>query len=108
MYSVSKSEMFHRREYLAERIENLGHGRYLPVEVPAVDIYGKGKHLGLTGMDVHINPFVVEFEPGTVESGDLCPFHKLQERWKGKRELLEEVKLDLLEARGGNPTNNRF
>ena len=47
MIFVRKGEMLHRREYWVttsnlKRIENLGHGGYLPVEVPAVDIYGEG------------------------------------------------------------------
>jgi hypothetical protein len=42
MNVVYKSEMFHCREHLAKYIENLGYGGYLPVKVPAVDIYGKG------------------------------------------------------------------
>jgi hypothetical protein len=44
---------FHRRKYLAERIGNLSHGRYLPVKVPAIDTYRKSIHLGLlTGVHV--------------------------------------------------------
>src|SRR6267154_1753694 len=38
---VSKSEVPHRREDLAKCIGNLCHGRYLPVEVPAINRYKK-------------------------------------------------------------------
>jgi len=47
MYLMFKNEMFHRSGYLAERIGNLCHGRYLPVEVPAFDDYASDMHLGL-------------------------------------------------------------
>jgi hypothetical protein len=55
MFLVFKSEIFHRREHLAERMENLCHGRYLPVDVRAADTYGKGKRRsGLSrGIDMH-------------------------------------------------------
>ena len=56
MNFVRKSEMLHRGEYLAKRLENLSHGGYLPVEVPAVDNYGKGWHwLGLREIDLRVN-----------------------------------------------------
>ena len=52
MCVLSKSEVFHRGEHLAERIGNLCHGRYLPVQVPAKD----RMHLSpLTRIDPHIN-----------------------------------------------------
>ena len=44
---VSKSEMLHRRERWAEKIRDLCRGRYLPVEVIAIDNHGKGIRLGL-------------------------------------------------------------
>jgi hypothetical protein len=108
MFLVSKSEMLHRREHLAERIENLCHGRDLPVEVPAVDIYEKGTHLGPTGIHRHKDSLLVELEFGTVEPEVLCCVHKLQETWDRKCELVEKDNLKLLEARGGDPMNECF
>jgi hypothetical protein len=98
--------MLHRREHFAERIGKLYHGRNLPVEVPAEDKYAKGIHLGLTpGEDSHTNVLVIEIEYGTVEPEVLCCVHKLQETWDRKCELVEEVDIKPLEARGGDPTN---
>ncbi|KAF8469433.1 hypothetical protein DFH94DRAFT_773868 [Russula ochroleuca] len=109
MCLVFENEMLHRRKYLTERIENLGHGRYLPVEVPAVDTCGKDIRLGLlAGIETHVNVFTGEPETSTVGLEVLCCVHKLQEPWNGKRELLEERNEDLLEARGGDSTNNCF
>ncbi len=75
---------------MAKRFENLSHGRYLPVEVPAVDrafISGLSRGIGL-----HMNSLAVEIKPGTVEPEVLYYYvHKLQEMWNGKRELLEEL-----------------
>ena len=107
MNFVFKSEMLHRREHLAERIGNLCHGRYLPVEVPAVDPYGKGIHLVPT-IDQRINSLQGEHKSGTVKPEVLCCVHKLQEASDGKRELVEEANIKLLEARGGDPMNKCF
>jgi len=108
--SVHKSEMLHRGEYLAKRIENLGHGGYLLVEVLAVNVYGKGVHwhIGPRGIDLRVNSVVGKAELGTVEPDVVCPRHELQELWNGKRELLEVANLEILEARSGDPTKNRF
>src|SRR6266576_1589377 len=102
--------MLHRGEYLAKRIRNLSHGGYLPVEVPGVDIYGKGIHwhIGLRGADLHVNSLAVRAELGTVEPEVFCSPHELHELWNGKCELLEVANLEILEARGGDPTKNRF
>jgi hypothetical protein len=110
MNIVRKSEMLHRREYLAERIEDLSHGGYLPVEVPAVDNHGKGSqwHIGLKGIDPHVNFLAVKVELGTVEPEVVCSLHELQELWNGKRELLMVASLEIFEARDGDPTKNRF
>jgi hypothetical protein len=102
--------MLHRREHLAKRTGNLSHGGYLPVEVPAVDIYGKGIqwHIVLRGIDLHVNSLPVEDELGTVEpEGSYSP-DELQELWNGKRELLGVANLEILETRSGDPTKNRF
>jgi hypothetical protein len=69
MYLVFESEVLYRREYLTERIENLSHGRYLPVEVPAADMYGKGIHLGLLWrIHFHTNSILRGLEFDSVES----------------------------------------
>ena len=110
MSLVFKSEMFHHREQMAKRIEDLCHGRYLPIEVPAEDIYDEGRfHLGLPrGIDLHMNVLAVEPEFCAVEPEVLCCVHKLHETWDRKRELVEEVNLELLEARSGDPMNKCF
>jgi hypothetical protein len=114
MKTVYKSEMLHHGEDLAKRIENLGNGGYLPVEVPAVDIYGEGivfndlLHIGLRGIDIDVNSLAVEVDPGTVEPEVFCSPDELHELWNGKRELLGVANLEILEARSGDPTENRF
>src|SRR5258708_6077367 len=111
MDPVFKSEMLYRREYLVKRMENLCHGRHLPVEVPAVACYDEGIRLGpLAEVEIHINSLAGELELGTVEPEVLCRVHKLQEMRDGKREfkLLEEVNFELLEARSGDSTNDLF
>src|SRR5258707_2175594 len=111
MYLVFESEMLHRRESLTKRMENLGHGRYLPVEVPAVDTYVKGMHFGLdllTGIYLHVNMLVRELEFGLAEPQVLRRVYKLYEVWDGKGELLEEEHLELLELRCSDLTNNCF
>src|SRR6266566_2140295 len=110
MYLVYESEMLNRREHLAKRIENLSHGRYLPVKAPTVDTYVKAIHLGLvigllTGIYIHINMLIKELELAVAEPEVLCRVHKLHEVRDGKGELLEEEDLELLEARGRDPTN---
>ena len=110
MYLVFKSEMLHRREQMAERIENLCHGRYLPIEVPAEDKYNEGHfHLGLPrGIDLHKNSIVLEPKICAVEPEVLCCVHKLHETWDRKCELGEELNFELLKARSGDPMNKCF
>jgi hypothetical protein len=109
MYTVFEGEMLHHRRYLAERIENLSHGRYLPVKVPAVDIYRKGIHLGLlTRVHLRYNAVVKKLDITTVEPEVLCCVHKLQEKWDRKGKVFEEQNVELLEARGDDPTDKRF
>ena len=110
MYLVFKSEMLHRREQMAERIENLCHGRYLPIEVPAGDIYNEGRfHIGLPrGIDLHLNLIVIEPEFCGVAPKVLYCVYKLHETWDRKRELVEEDNSELLEARSGGPMNKCF
>jgi hypothetical protein len=106
MYVVFKNQMVHRRKHLAERVGNLCHGRYLPVEMPAEDNYADGKCPGLPmEKDHHIDSLVGESESGTVEPDVFCRVNKLLETRDGKCELVEEFKLKLLEARSGNPTD---
>src|SRR6266403_1676318 len=101
--------MLHRREYLARRIENLCHGTYLPVQVPAVDDHGKGVHRSPhLRIELHIDVVVKELEFGTAETEVLCHVHKMLELWNGKRDSLEEVNFKQLEAKSGDPTNKRF
>jgi hypothetical protein len=102
--------MFYSGEQWAKRVGNLGHGGYLPVEVPAVDIYGKGIvwHIDLKRIDLHVNVLAVKFELGTVKPEAFCSPHELQELWNGKRELLVVVNLKNLEARSGDPIKNSF
>jgi hypothetical protein len=108
-YLVLKSEIFHHKEHLADRIENLCHGRDLPVKVPTFGNYANDMHLRLsTGIERHINYRLGEPEDGTVEPEILCYVHKLQETGDGKCQLVEEFNLKLLEARSDNPMNKRF
>src|SRR6266852_9498769 len=102
--------MLHRGEYLAERVEILGHGGYLPVEVPACDNYGKRSqwHIGLGGIDLHVNSLTVKVKICTVEPEAFYSSHELQELWNGKCKLLEKTNLEILEARRGDPTKNCF
>jgi hypothetical protein len=61
-------------------MENLCHGRYLQVEGPAVDLYGKDMHLGpFRRIHIYMNPIIRELEVGTVKPEALCRGHKLQE-----------------------------
>src|SRR6267154_709520 len=108
MYLVYKSEVLHRREHLAKRIGNLCHGRYLPVEVPAINPYSKSKRDRLTEKHLHIDELVVKHDHGFVKREVLCCVHKLRETWNGKYELLEESNPQVFEARSRDPTHNRF
>jgi hypothetical protein len=61
MYLVFEGDILHRKEYLAELIENSSHERYLPVQVLVLDTYRKRIHLGhLTG--VHLGTTTCSFE----------------------------------------------
>ena len=105
---VLKSEVLQCREDLAERIGNLCRGRYLPVEVPASNTYTKGKRVGLTERHQQTNELALEPDYGIVEPEVLRRVHKLRETLNGKRELPEELNSQVFEARGRDPTNNRF
>jgi hypothetical protein len=54
---------------LANRIENLDHGGYLLVEVPVVEVYGKGNHwhVGLRGIDLYVDSLAEKGELGAVK-----------------------------------------
>src|SRR6266403_2395505 len=108
MYLVSEGEMLHRKEFSAERIGKLSLGRYLPVKVPAEDIYRKDTRPGLTGIHLHYNFIVRELKLGIDEPEVLWCVRKLQKTCNGKRLLLEKVNFELLEAGGGDPINKRF
>jgi hypothetical protein len=102
--------MFHRGEYLAKRVENLDRGGYPPLEMPAVENYGKGRqwYVGLRGIDLQGNPLGIKVEIGTVEREVFCSSDELQELWNGKQKLLVVTNLENLQARGGDPTKNGF
>src|SRR6266576_1789192 len=110
MIIVRKSEMIHHGEYLAKRIEYLDHGGYLPVEMPTVDNHGKGIpwHIGLSGIELHVNSLAGKVELGMVKPEVFYSSHELHELWNGKCELLEVANIETLEARSGDPTKNRF
>ena len=55
-----------------------------------------------------MNLLVLEPDHGIIESEVLRCAHKLRETWNGKRELLEESNHQAFQARGRDPTNNRF
>jgi hypothetical protein len=55
-----------------------------------------------------MNFLVVEQDLGIVEPEVLCCVRKLREKWYGKRELLEESNTQVFEARGRDPTKDRF
>jgi hypothetical protein len=92
------------------RIGNLCHGRYLPVEVPAINYYSKGIRyvVGAKEKRLHPNLIVFESDDGIVGPKVFRCIHELRETWNGKRELLEKPNLQVFEARGRDPTNNRF
>jgi hypothetical protein len=86
----------------------LGRGIYLPVEVPATSRYKKGVRVGLTEKYHHFSFLVLERDDGTVEPEVLCCAHKLREMWNGKREVIEELNSQPIEARGRDSTKDRF
>jgi hypothetical protein len=109
MQLVFKSEILHRREYLAEKIGNQYHRNYPPVEVAAIDIYGKRIRLGFPqGTDLHINSLIIEPKICPLELEVLWCAHKLQETWDGKHGPMEEFNFGLLEARSCDPINKCF
>jgi hypothetical protein len=109
MYIVYKSEMLHHIECLAKSVGNLCNGRYLPVEGGATNTYRKAMHLGsLTGIHLHMNFITREIEICPAEAEVFYSPHKMQGMWDGKRELVEEHDVKLLEARGGDPMNKCF
>jgi len=69
MFSVVKSEIRHWGECWFKDAENLCHGRYLPVEVFAENMYIKGKHGGLrVGIYPNCHSAIMETDPGCAES----------------------------------------
>jgi hypothetical protein len=110
MLVAFKSEVFHRRECLTRRIEYSCHQTCLLAEVLATGTNGKGIHLGLSRIHLHINSMRTERkeEYGTVEPEVLCCIHKVQETWNYARACPGEANDELLEARGGDPTNKPF
>jgi hypothetical protein len=68
----------------------------------------KGIRVGLTEKHLNIKFLVPERDHGIVEPQVFYSVHKLRETWNGKRELLEESEVQVFEARGRDPKNNRF
>src|SRR6266403_255910 len=111
MFIEFESETLHRGEHLAERIENLCNGRYLPVEMTAEDTYSKGIYLCLlssTGIHLHVYFLTRKLGRSAAQPKAFCSAHKLFEMWDRKRELIEEQDLKLLKARGRHSMNNSF
>jgi hypothetical protein len=109
--------MFYSSERLTGRIENLGHGRYLPVELPGNYAHRKGivirlaslSGLGhLTKIRTHRNVIPREVDFDTVKPEVLCCVQKRQKTWNGERGWLKEQSAEPPEARGGDPMNNHF
>jgi hypothetical protein len=75
----------------------------LPVEGTASDAYANMR-LGVA----EINFVGREHNLGSVEPTIFYCIDKMQETWNRKCEFVEELKLEPLEARGGDPTNNLF
>jgi len=71
MYLVFQSEMLHRREHSARRIENLCNGRYQPVSTSVPS----------WGYQLHIDLLAGELELGTAEPEFLYGVNKQQEMW---------------------------
>jgi hypothetical protein len=73
-FPIFESEMLHRREHFTRRIQSSYRGKYLPVEVPPIDAYGKG-HGHATwrrfGTKLEQNPVFEELEIGAVELKEL-------------------------------------
>ena len=75
--------------------------------MPAINRYKRLIRVALRERQQH-DFIVLENDHDIAEPEVLCCVHKLQERWSGKRELLEESNSQPFEARGRDPTNNRF
>ena len=109
MFTVFESEMLHRRKHWAEWITNLCRGRYLPVEVTALEGEQRSIYLGLLmRIHTHINYLVMEPEFGNLEPEVPRCAHKVQKARGRKRELVEKLNLKPLEARCRNPIKKCF
>jgi len=109
MLGVVNSEVHHCREYRLEVIENLCHGRYLPVEVFAEDMNVEGKHGGFgAGIYPHGDSFIVEAEPGDAEPEVFGDCHELLEGWDRKAKLVEEVDFERHQERSGHVRKQRL
>jgi hypothetical protein len=109
MFSVVKGEVRYRREYWAEDIDNLSHGRYLPVEPYAENVHAEDTHPNiLTGISRHGNSPASEREPGTAKVKVIGFTNIVQEAWDRKGPLVKECDLELLEERVGHPRKKSF
>ena len=95
MLGVVNGEVHHRREYCFEVIENLCHGRYLPIEVFTEDVNVEGKQ-GCFGAGIypHCDASIMEAEPGDAEPEVFGDRHKLLEAWDRETKLVEEVNFE--------------
>src|SRR5260221_12227473 len=109
MLGVVNGEVHHCGEYFFEVIENLCHGRYLPVEVFAEDMNVEGEYSGFgAGIYPHRDSCIVEAEPGNAEPEVFGDCHELLEGWDRKSKLVEEVNFERHEERGGHVRKKRF
>ena len=109
MLGVVNSEVHHRREYRPEVIENLCHGRNLPVKVFAENMNVEGKHGGFgAGIYPHCDSSIVEAEPGNAEPEVFGNCHELLEGRDRKAELVEEVDFERHQERSGYVSKQRL
>ena len=80
--SIVEGQMFHRRAYWPELIEDLCCGRHLPVKVPTCNMHVESIHPGpFEGTGPRGNAPVVEREFGTAEPEILRRADNLLEAW---------------------------
>ena len=98
--SIVEGQMFHRRAYWPELIEDLCCGCHLPVKVPTCNMHVESIHPGpFVGTCPLGSAPVVEREFGTAEPEILRRADNLLEAWNKKCEPVEENDPELLEKR---------
>jgi len=109
MLGVVNGEVHYRRKYIFEVIENLCHGRYLPVEVFTEDMDVEGKDGGFgAGIYPHRDSRIVEAEPGNAEPEVFGDLHESLEARDRKSKLVEEVNFERHDERGAHVRKKRF